>query len=334
MLRFSQKESMKKDLLSIADLNQQEIHHLFDRAHEMKTAVREKGRLTVLNGRVMALVFEKPSLRTRVTFETGIIQMGGAAIYLAPGDIGLGKRETVPDVAQNLSRWVHIIVARTFAHETVVGLAENARIPVVNALCNLEHPCQALADFLTILEHRRSLKGAVLTWVGDGNNVCHSLMLSAGLLGVNMKVATPAGYEPKAEYVSRAREFARSTGAQIELFTDPKLAAKDAEFIYTDTWTSMGDEAQAEIRKKAFAPYQVNAELLSLAGKGCKVMHCLPAHRGDEITADVLDGPNSIVLDEAENRLHIQRAIVAELVVKNLGQTETVPTGTFAAFQR
>jgi len=320
---------MTKDLVSIADLNQQEIHHLFDYAHKLKNEIRQHGRLRLLDGRVMALVFEKPSLRTRVTFETGIIQMGGAGIYLAPGDIGLGKRETVPDVAKNLSRWVSVIVARTFAHETVAGLAQNATIPVINALCNMEHPCQALADFLTILDHRRGLKGTVLTWVGDGNNVCHSLMLCAGLLGVNMKVATPRGYEPKEHYVALARDYALNTGAQIELFTDPQKAVKSAEFIYTDVWASMGDEAQAEVRKKAFAAYQVNTELLSRAGKGCKVMHCLPAHRGDEITAEVLDGPQSIVLDEAENRLHIQRAIVAELVVRNVSQRESVPTGTF-----
>jgi ornithine carbamoyltransferase len=310
---------MQKDLVSIADLNRDEIYHLFDLARELKTEIDEEGCLKILKGRMMVLVFEKPSLRTRVTFETAMFQLGGAAIYLAPGDIGLGQRETVPDVARNLSRWVHVITARTFAHETVVGLAENASIPVVNALCNREHPCQALADFLTILEQRKKLEGTVLAWIGDGNNVCHSLMLAAGLLGVHMKVATPKGYEPKSEYVITARGFAQKSGASIELFTDPKSAVRDAEFVYTDVWTSMGDEAQAAERRKVFAPYQVNAELLKSAGRGCKIMHCLPAHRGDEITAEVLDGPQSIVLDEAENRLHIQRAVVAELVTATLG---------------
>jgi len=305
---------VKKDLASIADLDVNEIRELFTYAHSLKSEIARNGRIGVLKGRVMVLVFEKPSLRTRVTFETGMTQMGGAAIYLAPGDIGLGKRETVPDVARNLSRWVHVIVARTFSHETVVGLAENASIPVVNALCNLEHPCQALADYLTILEHRGKLEGTALTWVGDGNNVCHSLMLGAGLLGVNLRVATPRGYEPKSWYLDKARQFARRSGAQIDVFTDPMTAVKGAEFIYTDVWTSMGDEAQAEERKRVFAPYQVNAQLLSQAYPGCKVLHCLPAHRGDEITAEVLDGPQSIVLDEAENRLHVQRAIVARLV--------------------
>jgi ornithine carbamoyltransferase len=305
---------MKKDLVSIADLTRDEIHSLFADAIRLKSEIAQQGRIELLRGKVMALVFEKPSLRTRVTFETGITQMGGAAIYLAPGDIGLGKRETVPDVARNLSRWVHVIVARTFAHETVTGLAEHSSIPVINALCNLEHPCQALADFLTILQHRGKLEGALLAWVGDGNNVCHSLMLGAGLLGVSMRIGTPPGYEPKPEYLDKARAFARGSGAQIELFSDPAAAVKDADFIYTDVWTSMGDEAQAEARKKAFAPYQVNAQLLKQASPGCRVLHCLPAHRGDEITAEVLDGPQSIVLDEAENRLHIQRAIVAKLV--------------------
>jgi ornithine carbamoyltransferase len=310
---------VKKDLVSIADLNRDEIYNLFDYAHKLKADIAENGRIKILKGRVMVLVFEKPSLRTRVTFETGIIQMGGAAIYLAPGDIGLGKRETVPDVAKNLSRWVHVITARTFAHETVKGLAENASIPVVNALCNMEHPCQALADFLTMLEHRSKIEGSVLAWVGDGNNVCHSLMLTAGLLGVNMKVVTPEGYQPRLKYVDLARAYAAGTGAKIEFYSDPKEGVKNADFIYTDVWTSMGDEAQAAERRKIFAPFQVNDELLKHAAPECKVMHCLPAHRGDEITADVLDGPRSIVLDEAENRLHIQRAVVAQLVKNTLG---------------
>jgi ornithine carbamoyltransferase len=309
---------VKKDLVSIADLTKDDIHHLFGRSKQLKSDIASMGRLGVLNGRVMTLLFEKPSLRTRVTFETGMVQLGGAAIYLAPSDIGLGTRETVPDVARNLSRWVHVIVARTFAHETVKRLAEHASIPVVNALCNLEHPCQALADFLTILEHRGKLEGATLAWVGDGNNVCHSLMLGSALLGVNLKVITPAGYEPKADFVQLAAKLARGSGARVEYFCDPKQGVKDAEFVYTDVWASMGDEAQAAERKRVFARYQVNAELMRCAAKGAKFMHCLPAHRGDEVTAEVIDGPNSIVLDEAENRLHIQRAVVAELVEKNL----------------
>lgn len=305
---------MTKDLVSLADVSADEIFQLFEYAHRLKAEVKRQRCLRLLPGSIMALLFEKPSLRTRVTFETGMVQMGGSAIYLAPGDIGLGTRESVPDVARNLSRWVQLIVARTFAHETVVGLAENASIPVINALSNLEHPCQALADFLTIFEQRGKLAGVVLAWVGDGNNVCHSLMLGAGLLGVNMKIATPAGYEPKPEYLARAHGFAQATGATIELFTDPRQAVADAEFVYTDVWTSMGDEAQAEMRKRVFAPYQVNQQLLQSASKDCKVMHCLPAHRGEEITAEVLDGPQAIVLEQAENRLHIQRAIVATLL--------------------
>jgi ornithine carbamoyltransferase len=311
---------VKKDLVSISDLTRDDIHHLFGRSKQLKAEIASMGRLPVLNGRVMALVFEKPSLRTRVTFETGMVQLGGAAIYLAPADIGLGTRETVSDVARNLSRWVHVIVARTFAHETVKGLAEHASIPVVNALCNLEHPCQALADFLTIREHRGKLEGATLTWVGDGNNVCQSLMLGAALLGVNLKVVTPAGYEPRAHFVQLAAKLARESGGRIEYFSDPKQGVKGAEFVYTDVWVSMGDEAQAAERKKIFARYQVNAELMKCAADGAKFMHCLPAHRGDEVTAEVIDGPNSIVLDEAENRLHVQRAVVAELVEKSLNK--------------
>ncbi|MEO0109013.1 MAG: ornithine carbamoyltransferase, partial [candidate division WOR-3 bacterium] len=266
---------MKKDLVTIADLSRDEIYRLFDLALRLKSQIRQQGSIRELKGRVMALIFEKPSLRTRVTFETGMIQLGGAAIYLAPADVGLGRRESVPDVARNLSSWVNVIVARTFAHETITDLADNASIPVINALDNLEHPCQVLADFLTLFRLRKRLPGAVLTWVGDGNNVCHSLILAAGLLGVNLRIATPVGYEPKATFLELGRKFAAQSGSSIELFTEPRAAVRDTEYIYTDVWTSMGDEDQAEERRRAFAAFQVNAALLAQAGRAAKVMHCL-----------------------------------------------------------
>lgn len=260
------------------------------------------------------MIFEKPSLRTRVTFEVGMTQLGGHAIYLAPSDIQLGKRESVPDVAQNLSRWVDLIMARTFGHQTVVDLAKYAAIPVINALSDLEHPCQILADFLTILEHKKKLRGVNFAYVGDGNNVCNSLLLAGGLVGMNISVGTPKGYEPPKAIIDKAREYARSSGAVIGVFNSAVEAVKNAEVVYTDVWASMGQEAEAKARKEIFKVFQVNTNLLKNATAGCLVMHCLPAHRGDEITGEVIDGPASIVLDEAENRLHIQKAIMVWLV--------------------
>jgi ornithine carbamoyltransferase len=261
-----------------------------------------------------ALIFEKPSLRTRVTFEKAMQDLGGTATYLGPTDIGLGKRETVPDVARNLSRWVDCIIARVFEHSKITELAENATVPVVNALCDEEHPCQILADLLTVLEHRGSLEGATVCWTGDGNNVCNSLMLACGLVGINLRVATPKGFEPVQAVTNRALEYAKKSGASIVLTYDPKAGAKDADFVYTDVWASMGQEAEVEQRKQIFRPYQLNRELMAQAKPGAKVLHCLPAHRGEEISAEVLDGPQSIVLDQAENRLHAQRALLAVLL--------------------
>ncbi|RKZ26310.1 ornithine carbamoyltransferase, partial [bacterium] len=236
------------------------------------------------------------------------------AVYLAPQDIKLGVRESVPDVARNLSRWVDGIMARVFSHDTVVGLAENASVPVINGLCDLEHPCQILADFMTIYEHKKRFEGLTLAWVGDGNNVCHSLLLASGLMGVNMRVATPEGYEPKEEIVKVAKEYAERSGAEIEILHSPQDAVKDADIIYTDVWASMGQESEAEKRKRIFMNYQVNPELVKLAKPDYIFMHCLPAHRGEEVTDEVLDGPNSVVLDEAENRLHAQKALLVKLM--------------------
>jgi ornithine carbamoyltransferase len=307
---------MNKDLTSINDLSKDEILGLMKKAIELKQAIKQRPRLDIAPGTMGALVFEKPSLRTRVTFEKAMQDLGGTATYLGPTDIGLGKRETVPDVARNLSRWVSCIIARVFEHSKITELAENASVPVVNALCDEEHPCQILADLLTVLEHHGSLEGATICWTGDGNNVCNSLMLACGLVGINLRVATPKGFEPRQAVVVKAREYAKLSGASIVLTYDPKVGAKDADFIYTDVWASMGQENEAEHRRQIFRPYQLNKELMAQAKPGAKVLHCLPAHRGEEISAECLDGPQSIVLDQAENRLHAQRALLAVLLTR------------------
>ncbi|MEO0071245.1 MAG: ornithine carbamoyltransferase [candidate division WOR-3 bacterium] len=305
---------MKKDLVSIADLSQEEILSLLEEARWLKKEIQNKRVLNIAFGKMGVLIFEKPSLRTRVTFERALQQLGAESIYLSPVDIGLGTRESVPDVARNLSRWVDCIIARVFEHEKVTGLAENATIPVINALSDLEHPCQILADILTILDHYGKLEGVTIAWVGDGNNVCHSLMLATGILGINLRVATPKGFEPNNEIKTKALQFAAKSGAEFIFTYEAGEAVKDADFVYTDVWASMGQENEVEQRRQIFRPYQVNQSLLSQAKPTVKVLHCLPAHRGEEITDDVLDGPHSIVFDQAENRLHIQRAILAKLL--------------------
>lgn len=307
---------MKKDLCSISDLTRDEIYQLFTHSRTLKEALKTSLQLSNLKGKVVALVFEKPSLRTRVTFETASYSLGGDATYLGPADIGLGKRESIKDVATNLSLWVSAIVARTFAHSTVLELARYAKIPVINALSDLEHPCQVLADFLTIFEQRGKIEKIQIAWVGDGNNVSQSLILGSAILGAHIRVATPKGYEPKREIVNQALDLAKVTKSEINLTNDPVAAVKNSEFIYTDTWVSMGEENQAEMKKRAFASFQVNEKLLKNAASDYKVMHCLPAHRGEEITDEVLDGAHSVILNQAENRLHIQRAIIAELLNK------------------
>ncbi len=305
---------MKKDLISIADLSQKEIYNLLDEAQRLKAEVKKHGILNLAFGKMGVLIFEKPSLRTRVTFERALHQLGATSSYLSPTDIGLGTREAVPDVAKNLSRWVDCIIARVFEHEKVTGLAENATIPVINALSDLEHPCQILADLLTVFEHCGKLAGVTIAWTGDGNNVCHSLLLAAGIVGLNLNVATPRGFEPDTEIKNKSLTYAEKSGGKITFTYDPNEAVNGADFIYTDVWASMGQENEAEQRRQIFRPYQVNQTLLSRAKPTTKVLHCLPAHRGEEITDDVLDGPQSIVFDQAENRLHIQRAILAQLL--------------------
>ncbi len=299
---------MKKDLVSILDFTGDEISRLFETTASLK---QDPTGTRLLEDKTAALIFEKPSLRTRVTFETGIYQLGGNSVYLAPQDIRLGERESVEDVARNLSRWVDLIVARTFAHATVAGLAEHASVPVINALSDGEHPCQALADFFTILEHHKDLKAPKIVYIGDGNNVCNSFILCGALLGAKMTCAIPEGYDPP--LLSEARRVAQSTGARVEVVRSPQDAVKEADVVYTDVWVSMGEDEGVEEKKKVFRPYQVNSELTKACKPNHIVLHCLPAHRGEEITDDVMDGPNSAVLDQAENRLHVQKAIMAEL---------------------
>lgn len=300
---------MKKDFLSILDLSIDEAHELLDFSLKVK-----KGKVNdkVLTDKVVALIFEKPSLRTRVTFERAVYDLGGKPIYLSNNDIKLGQRESVKDISRNLEKWVDGIVARVFAHSTLIEMSQNTRIPVINALSDLEHPCQIVGDYLTILEKSGKTK-VNLAFIGDGNNVANSLMLMTALLGGKFTIACPEGYEPDKELYQKALEISSKTGAKILIVRDPKEAVKDADFIYTDVWASMGQEAEAEKRRQIFKIYKVDSELLNHAPSHVSILHCLPAHRGEEITDEVLDGPHSIVLDQAENRLHSEKAIIIKL---------------------
>jgi len=305
---------VKNDLISVADLTPEQITGLLDLALELKSKLKQGRAEPLLEGKTLAMIFEKPSLRTRVTFDVGMAQLGGHAVYLGPNQIQLGKRESVADVARNLGRWVDAVMARTFSHQTIVELARNVEIPVINGLSDLEHPCQVLATALSLREKRDSLDGLNVVFVGDGNNVANSLMLLCPRLGMNFVIACPEGYEPNRELTEQARLFAQRRGTTIHILHDPYQAVKGADLIYTDVWASMGQEAEAEKRRKVFGPYQVNGRLLESAKPGCLVSHCLPAHRGEEITDEVLDGPSCMALDEAENRLHIQKAILVSLM--------------------
>ncbi|HZR82500.1 MAG TPA: ornithine carbamoyltransferase [Candidatus Binatia bacterium] len=300
---------MKRDLISLADLSRDELEGLCADAARLKQELRSGRGARPLVGKTLAMIFEKPSLRTRVTFETGIKQLGGASIYLAPEDIRLGARETVADIARNLSRWVDMIVARTFSHRSLVELGRHATIPVINGLTDLSHPCQVLADIQTLQEHKGALEPLTVAFVGDGNNVVNSWLEAAGILGFGFRVACPPGYEPNAEIAAAARR----ANPRVEVVNDPTAGVNGADAVYTDVWTSMGQEAESQVRRVAFAGYQVNAALLRNAKPDAIVMHCLPAHRGEEISADVLDGPRSVVLDQAENRLHAQKAVMVWL---------------------
>lgn len=302
-----------RDLLSAADLSVPEVELVFARAAELKAEFQATRRHPAqpLAGRTLAMLFQKPSLRTRVTFEAGMTQLGGHAIHLSTSDVGAGTREGVADVARNLDRWVDGIMVRTFAHTIAEEIAGAAAIPVINALTDLEHPCQALADLFTLHERLGSLDGLVLAFVGDGNNVFHSLALLGARLGLEVRLAHPAGHGPDPAIVARARAIAGGRG-RVVLGDDPRSAVRGADVVYTDVWTSMGKEAETERRRTEFAGFRVDARLLSSAGPSTLVMHCLPAHRDEEIASDVLDGPRSIVLEQAENRLHVQKGFLAE----------------------
>jgi ornithine carbamoyltransferase len=300
---------MKKDFITMFDLNKEEIHDIFDLTSKLKESQKKGIEHKVLKDKTLAMVFEKPSLRTRVTFETGMTHLGGHAIYLAPADIQLGKRETVPDAARNLSRWVDIIMARVFAHKTVEDLAKSASIPVINGLSDLEHPCQIMADLFTIVEKKGRLDEVTIAYIGDGNNVCNSLVSASIILGFKLNIATPSGYEPNKEYTTKSRNMRQTN--------NPQDAVADADIIYTDVWASMGQESEAAKRKQIFMPYQINQGLLERANKDYLIMHCLPAHRGEEITDEVIDGTHSIVLDQAENRLHAQKGVMVWLSQHN-----------------
>jgi ornithine carbamoyltransferase len=301
--------------LSTADLSRRDAEALLQRAQALKAEWNSGGHSArPLDGKTLALVFEKPSLRTRVAFEAGMTQLGGHGSYLSANDIDMGGRESVPDVARNLSRWVQAIAARVFKHSTIEDLARHATIPVINALSDREHPCQALADMLTLQERYGRLQGLRLAYVGDGNNVCHSLMLLGATLGVNVGVACPPDYRPDPEIVALAEERAAESDATISISAAPGEVVEGADAVYTDVWASMGQEHEAARRRPAFLPYQVNAALIALARPDALAMHCLPAHRGEEISAEVIDGPHSVVFDQAENRLHVQKALVLTLL--------------------
>lgn len=301
-----------KDFVSIKDFSPSEIQYLLILARQIKTHPTTYSE--ALKRKTLAMIFEKPSLRTRVTFDVGIQQLGGFSVYLSPAEINLGKRESVHDVAKNLERMVQGIMIRTFAHETVEQMARFASIPVINGLSEYSHPCQALADYLTIWETKSHLEGLKVAFVGDGNNVSHSLMFAGAQLGLHVWVATPPGYGPKAEAVHWASERARETGASCKVTHDPVEAVSGADVVYTDVWTSMGHEVESKERDQAFRPFQVNPQLFRHAKRDAIFLHCLPAHRGQEVTDDVIDSRRSMVFQQAENRLHVQKAIMLELM--------------------
>jgi ornithine carbamoyltransferase len=300
------------DLLTGMEWSPAQVRSFLQLAADVKTHPdRYRGALA---GRFLALIFEKPSLRTRVTFEVGVASLGGACVFLDHTVSHLGDREAIPDVAKSLERWVHAIVARVFKQEALEQLAANANVPVINALSDLYHPCQALSDFFTLEERFGNLRGLKLAYVGDGNNMCHSLLSIAGRVGAHIRVATPEGYDPSPEIVSEAKRMARETKGKIELFHSPEEAVAGAQAIYTDVWTSMGQEEETKVREAAFSGYQVNDAMFAGAAPDAIFMHCLPAHRGSEVSAELMESPRSIVFEQAENRLHVQKAILLTLL--------------------
>lgn len=302
---------MKRDFIAIADYSKTELEDIFKLSGELKEKTKQGVEHHLCKGKTMAMIFAKPSARTRISFETGMYQLGGYALYLSPQDIGIGKREAVKDIARVISRYNDIIMARLFDHAHILELAKYASVPVINGLTDYNHPCQIMADIFTVLEHRGHLQDIKITYVGDGNNVANSWINLAAKLPMHLVICTPPGYEPDHTTVTYARKQGVST---IEVMTDPVAAVRNADVVYTDVWASMGQESETEARRKIFKDYQLNTALMQHAKSRALVMHCLPAHRGDEITDEVLDSPNSIVFDEAENRMHVQKAIIVTLL--------------------
>ena len=310
-----------RDLISIRDLSPIEVETIFHLAGLLKS--RPANFRTALAGKQMVMFFEKQSLRTRLTFEAGMASMGGNAFFMDQTAGRLDAREKLSDIAHNVERWIDAIVLRTYAHSTVEGMAEHACVPVINALSDLEHPCQALADYFTLMERFGDLKKICLAYVGDGNNVAHSLLLTAATLGSNIRIATPPGYGPDAQVVADAQDIAQQTGATIEILNDPNQAVDGADAVYTDAWTSMGHEHEEQERNRIFPPYQVNHKLVAGAAPHAVFMHCLPAHRGMEITDEIMDCDRSVVFDQAESRLHVQKAILLLLLGGKVGRTNS-----------
>ncbi len=304
---------MVKDFLAITDLTRKEIFEIFDLAKDLKVRQKRGQQHHLLSGKTLAMIFQKPSARTRISFEVGMYQLGGHALYLAPADIGLGQRESVADVARVVARYCDGIMARVFGHQIVVDLAKYATVPVINGLSDLVHPCQVMADLFTVLEHRGHLEHLTVTWIGDGNNVANSWINIASRIPMKLNLAVPEGYNPDPQILQAARQTKLS---EINVLYNPLEAARGADVLYTDVWASMGQEKETAIREKAFKDFQLNQKLVDVAAPNCLVMHCLPAHRGSEITDEVIDGPHSIVFDEAENRMHVQKAIMVKLMRK------------------
>ncbi|GJM82130.1 ornithine carbamoyltransferase [Paenibacillus sp. HMSSN-139] len=317
LLEPSKRSSMNlsgRDFIELTDYTTEEIHYLIDLAIELKRKQKNGEEYQPLKGKTVGLIFEKSSTRTRVSFEVGTYQLGGHALFLSKNDIQLGRGETIADTAGVMSRYLDGIMIRTFGHDKVVDLARYATVPVINGLSDLAHPCQVLADYQTLYEHKGTLQGLKLAYVGDGNNMAHSLMIGGAKLGVNVSVASPEGYEPDPQIVADAQEIAKATGAIIEVVRDPKAAVQNADAIYTDVWASMGFEAEQKAREAAFRDYQVDEQLARHAKPDYVFMHCLPAHRGEEVSEGVIDGEHSIIFDQAENRLHAQKALMAALM--------------------
>lgn len=317
LLEPSKRSSMNlsgRDFIELTDYTTEEIHYLIDLAIELKRKQKNGEEYQPLKGKTVGLIFEKSSTRTRVSFEVGTYQLGGYALFLSKNDIQLGRGETIADTAGVMSRYLDGIMIRTFGHDKVVDLARYATVPVINGLSDLAHPCQVLADYQTLFEHKGTLKGLKLAYIGDGNNMAHSLMIGGAKLGVHVSVASPEGYEPDPQIVADAQEIAKATGAVIEVVRDPKAAVQDADAIYTDVWASMGFEAEQKAREAAFRDYQVDEQLARHAKPDYVFMHCLPAHRGEEVSEGVIDGEHSIIFDQAENRLHAQKALMAALM--------------------